>query len=177
MVFSLVLDMNDSRAHPAAYSADEQQFIKYTVARFSAFSNITWDLGDDIDQYRDDQWTHKTGTEIKELDPYEHLATSHPIDNAHQDRTSGWFDFTSFQEWSREQHAFMLGERKKQERLGRIIPQTNEEYGYEDHYPIWAKGAWIGFGRRAAAHSMGHRDGWRLPNDGRNRAQRHERAS
>ncbi len=24
--------------------------------------------------------------------------------------------------------------------LGRIIPQTNEEYGYEDHYPMWAKG-------------------------------------
>jgi hypothetical protein len=34
----------------------------------------------------------------------------------------------------------MLSERKKQEGLGRIIPQTNEEYGYEDHYPLWAKG-------------------------------------
>ncbi|HXA03885.1 MAG TPA: hypothetical protein VNY30_03560, partial [Bryobacteraceae bacterium] len=28
----------------------------------------------------------------------------------------------------------------QQERLGRIIPQTNEEYGYEDHYPMWAQG-------------------------------------
>ncbi|HXZ84835.1 MAG TPA: hypothetical protein VEI82_05040, partial [Myxococcota bacterium] len=26
------------------------------------------------------------------------------------------------------------------ERSGRIIPQTNEEYGYEDHYPMWAQG-------------------------------------
>jgi hypothetical protein len=34
----------------------------------------------------------------------------------------------------------MLGQRKIQEGLGRIIPQTNEEYGYEDHYPIWSKG-------------------------------------
>lgn len=32
-----------------------------------------------------------------------------------------------------------LAERKKQESLGRIIPQTNEEYGYEDHYPLWVK--------------------------------------
>src|SRR5262249_39347719 len=24
-----------------------------------------------------------------------------------------------------------------QESLGRIIPQVNEEYGYEDHYPLW----------------------------------------
>ena len=34
----------------------------------------------------------------------------------------------------------MLAQRKEQERLGRIIPQTNEEYGYEDHYPLWAPG-------------------------------------
>ena len=140
MVFSLVLDMNDSRVHPAPGSADEQRFIKYAIARFSGFSNITWDLGDDLDQYRDDRWTRAMGTRIKEWDPYGHLATSHPVDNVHQDRTSDWFDFTSFQEWSREQHAFMLAERNKQEHLGRIIPQTNEEYGYEDHYPLWAKG-------------------------------------
>jgi hypothetical protein len=140
MIFSLVLDMNDSKAHPGPGSADEHRFIRYAIARFGAFSNITWDLGDDLDQYRDDRWAHATGTLIKEWDPYRHLATSHPVDNVHQDRTSDWFDFTSFQEWSRTQHAFMLAERKRQEGLGRIIPQTNEEYGYEDHYPLWAKG-------------------------------------
>ena len=32
----------------------------------------------------------------------------------------------------------MLESRKLQEKTGRIIPQTNEEYGYEDHYPLWA---------------------------------------
>ena len=140
MIFSLVLDMNDSRVHPAAGSADERRFIRYAIARFGAFSNITWDLGDDLDQYRDDRWTHATGTLIQQWDPYRHLATSHPVDNVHQDRTSDWFDFTSFQEWSRTQHAFMLAQRREQQRLGRIIPQTNEEYGYEDHYPMWAKG-------------------------------------
>ena len=140
MIFSLVLDMNDSRVHPAAGGDDEHRFIQYAIARFGAFSNITWDLGDDLDQYRDDHWTHQTGTLIKEWDPYKHLATSHPVENVHQDRTSEWFDFTSFQEWSRTQHAFMLAERKRQQSLGRIIPQTNEEYGYEDHYPMWAKG-------------------------------------
>jgi hypothetical protein len=140
LVFSLVLDMNDSRVHPAARSADERRFIQYAIARFGAFSNITWDLGDDLDQYRDDRWTHDTGTLIKQSDPYRHLATSHPVDNAHQDRTAEWFDFTSFQEWSRSQHAFMLAKRREQAALGRIIPQTNEEYGYEDHYPLWAMG-------------------------------------
>ncbi len=140
VIFSLVLDMNDSRTHPAAGGPDERRLIRYAVARLGAFSNITWDLGDDLDHFRSEQWTHDTGTWIKQLDPYQHLATSHPVDNRHQDRGSAWFDFTSFQEWSREQHAFMLAQRREQERTGRIIPQTNEEYGYEDHYPLWSKG-------------------------------------
>ena len=107
--------------------------------RFAAFSNITWDMGDDLDSYRDEKWTHETGTMIQELDPAKHLETSHPAgSNDHQDRTSPWFGFTSYQEWSRNQHPLMLASRKLQEKTGRIIPQTNEEYGYEDHYPHWA---------------------------------------
>ena len=140
MIISLVLDMNDGKVHPAAGGEDEHRFIHYAIDRFAAFSNITWDLGDDLDQYRDDRWTHQTGGLIKQWDPYRHLATSHPVDNVHQDRASDWFDFTSFQEWSRSQHAFMLSERRQQQATGRIIPQTNEEYGYEDHYPLWAQG-------------------------------------
>ena len=140
MIMSLVLDMNDNKVHPAAGGEDERRFIRYAIARFGAFSNLTWDLGDDLERYRSDAWTHETGTLIKAWDPYQHLATSHPVDNVHQDRTSAWFDFTSFQQWSREQHAFILKQRRLQAQTGRIIPQTNEEYGYEDHYPIWAPG-------------------------------------
>jgi uncharacterized protein DUF4038/uncharacterized protein DUF5060 len=140
MIISVVLDMGDGKVHPAPASENEYRFIHYAVNRFGAFSNITWDLGDDLDHYRDDKWTHDTGTLIKKWDPYRHLATSHPVDNTHQDRTSDWFDFTSFQEWSRDQHNYMLSQRKQQEQTGRIIPQTNEEYGYEDHYPLWSRG-------------------------------------
>jgi hypothetical protein len=140
MIISLVLDMNDSRVHPAAGSEDERRFIRYAIDRFGAFSNITWDLGDDLDSYRDEKWTHDTGTFIQQEDPYKHLETSHPaVSNEHQDRVSSWFSFTSYQEWSRNQHSLMLESRKLQEKTGRIIPQTNEEYGYEDHYPHWAE--------------------------------------
>src|SRR5205823_12751736 len=115
MIISVVLDMGDNKVHPAPASDNEYRFIRYAVDRFGAFSNITWDLGDDLDHYRDDKWTHDTGTLIKKWDPYRHLATSHPVDNAHQDRTSDWFDFTSFQAWSRDQHKCMLSQRKRQE--------------------------------------------------------------
>lgn len=138
MIISVVLDMNDNKVHPAAGSEDERRFIRYAVSRFSAFSNITWDLGDDMEGYRDDQWVHDTGTLIEQWDPYHHLATSHPMKTVHQDRASEWFGFTSYQDWSRKQHALMLESRELQKKTGRIIPQTNEEYGYEDHYPMWA---------------------------------------
>ncbi len=75
---------------------------------------------------------------LEQWDPYHHLATSHPVNTIYQDRGSRWFGFTSYQDWSRSQHALMLASRKLQEQTGRIIPQTNEEYGYEDHYPLWA---------------------------------------
>ena len=139
MNISLVLDMNDSKVHPEAGGEDEHRFVRYAIDRFGAFSNITWDMGDDLDSYRDEKWTHDTGTMIEHLDPWKHLETSHPArSNDHQDRTSSWFSFTSYQEWSRKQHELMLASRKLQEQTGRIIPQTNEEYGYEDHYPHWA---------------------------------------
>lgn len=144
MNISLVLDMNDGRVHPDAGSEDEKRFIHYAVARLAAFSNITWDLGDDRERFRDDTWEHDTGTYLVQLDPYHHLATDHPVDvvvngnSVHQDRASAWFGFTSYQEWSRNQHALMLQSRQFQLQTGRIVPQTNEEYGYEDHYPVWA---------------------------------------
>ena len=138
VIISVVVDMNDNKVHPAAGSEDERRFIRYAVDRFSAFSNITWDLGDDLEGYRDEKWTHDTGTLIEQWDPYHHLATSHPIKTIYQDRRSKWFGFTSYQDWSRQQHKLMLESRELQKKAGRIIPQTNEEYGYEDHYPKWA---------------------------------------
>ena len=138
VIISAILDISTHHTQPAAGSEDERRYIRYALARLSAFSNITWDLGDDLDSYRDEKWTHETGTFIHENDPYRHLATSHPVHPEHQDRASAWFGFTSIQDWSRIQHEFMLEQRRIQLKTGRIIPQTNEEYGYEDHYPRWA---------------------------------------
>ena len=137
-IISVILDISDGRVHPGAGGDDERRYIRYAAARLSAFSNITWDLGDDLDSFRDEKWAHETGTLLEGWDPYRHLATSHPVHTEHQDRASEWFGFTSLQDWSRTQHALMLESRRLQSLTGRIIPQTNEEYGYEDHYPKWA---------------------------------------
>lgn len=138
VIISVVLGWNDTRVHPSAGSEDERRFLRYAVARLASFPNITWDLGDDLDGFRTDAWTHETGMFLYHLDPYHHLATSHPMDNRHQDRSASWFGMTSFQQWNRPLHAWILEQRAKQTATGRIIPQVNEEYGYEDHYPEWA---------------------------------------
>jgi hypothetical protein len=138
MIISVILDISTHAAQARAGSEDERRYIRYAVARLSAFSNITYDLGDDLDSFRDEKWAHETGTLIESWDPYKHLASSHPVHREHQDRASDWFGFTSIQNWSHQQHALMLEEREIQKKTGRIIPQANEEYGYEDHYPHWA---------------------------------------
>jgi hypothetical protein len=138
MIISAVLEISTHHAQAVAGSEDERRNIHYAVARLSAFSNLTYDLGDDLDSFRDEKWAHETGTLIESWDPYQHLASSHPVHREHQDRTADWFGFTSIQDWSRQQHALMLEERQIQMKTGRIIPQANEEYGYEDHYPLWA---------------------------------------
>src|SRR5947209_11397724 len=114
MIISVVLDWNDSPVHPAAGSADEWRYFRYAAARLSAYSNITWDLGDDISLYRSLAWSHEAGTRLEKWDPYRHLASDHPVDNAQQDRASTWFGFTSFQQWPRPLHQWMLDQRRQQ---------------------------------------------------------------
>jgi Protein of unknown function (DUF4038)/Domain of unknown function (DUF5060) len=140
VIISVIQDISTHKAQPVEYSEDERRYLRYMVARLSAFSNITYDLGDDMDSFRDEKWVHATGMLIESWDPYKHLGTSHPVHREHQDRASEWFGFTSIQDWRRPQHALMLEEREIQKKTGRIVPQTNEEYGYEDHYPHWAPG-------------------------------------
>ncbi|HVN81509.1 MAG TPA: DUF4038 domain-containing protein [Terriglobia bacterium] len=139
MLFSVVFDIGDSPVHPADGSEDELRYFRYTVARLSAFSNLTWDLGNGSDWYRKwPSWANQMGTQIKKWDPYKHLDSVHTEDVQNQPRSSEWFDMTLVQWWTRPLHNWMLAQRREQIRLGRIIPQVNEEYGYEDHYPTWS---------------------------------------
>jgi hypothetical protein len=130
---------------------DEQRYYQYAVARFAAFSNVMWDVTNEYRLFRDNAWAEKMGTFIKEHDPYGHLISVH----GHGDfrfQTSSWADFAMYQSWDeRGGYAFMLNNRKKQAATGRVIPQVNEEYGYEDHYPTW------GGNRRAPARSADSR--------------------
>ena len=115
---------------------EEQRYYRYTVARLAAFENLMWDLANEYRHFRDDPWAEKMGAFVKECDPYDHLTSVH----GHGDfrfRKSPWANFAMYQSWDEHGgYPFMLKNRREQAATGRPMPQINEEYGYEDHYPF-----------------------------------------
>ncbi len=114
-----------------ADSAEELLYYRYAVARFAAFSNVTWDLGNEYNFHRKaPEWADRMGHQVKAWDPYDHLASAHNV--THRTPQSTWLDMQLIQRWDSGQNAFMLSQREAQERTGYVIPQINEESGYED---------------------------------------------
>lgn len=158
MVVSIIfyLDGKDPGVDPFGKARmgceEEQRYYRYGVARLAAFSNVMWDVANEYRFLRDDSWAEKMGALVKAHDPYQHLTSIH----GHGDfrfRTSPWADFAMYQKWDEAGgHDFMLKNRQSQAATGRPMPQINEEYGYEDHYP----GKWGG-GRKAPARSADNR--------------------
>ena len=130
---------------------DEQRYYRYAVARLAAFSNVMWDVTNEYHLFRNDKWTDQMGAFIRQCDPYDHVMSVHghakfPF------RTSEWADFAMYQSWDEHGgYRFMLNNRLQQQKTGRPMPQVNEEYGYEDHYPTW------GGGRKVPARSADNR--------------------
>ena len=118
-----------------AGSAEEDLYYRYGVARLAAFSNVTWDLGNEYNFHRPaPAWADEMGAKVKLWDPYDHLCSAHNV--THRTPHSTWCDIQLIQHWDAGQNVFMLGQREEQKKTGRIIPQINEEYGYED---LWEK--------------------------------------
>ena len=114
---------------------DEQRYYRYAAARLAAFSNVMWDVSNEYRLFRDDAWAETMGTFLKSCDPYQHLASVHGFGDF-RFRTSAWADYALYQRW--DEHGgydFMRKNRAEQDAAGRPMPQVNEEYGYEDHYP------------------------------------------
>ena len=110
-----------------AEGEDELRYYRYAVDRFAAFSNVTWDLGNEHDFHRNGFWTDHMAMMIRDrLDPYGHLLGVHnKIYHKH------WNDMQLIQDWDAGLNARFNEYRRKQHASGRVIPQVNEEYGYE----------------------------------------------
>ncbi len=120
---------------------DEQRYYRYVVARLAAFDNVMWDVTNEWHLFRNEAWVEQMGRLIKDCDPYDHLTSVHGK-GVFPFRTSSWADFAMYQSWDEHGgYGFMLKNRQEQVKTGRPMPQVNEEYGYEDHYPYpWGEG-------------------------------------
>ncbi|MBE7499438.1 MAG: DUF4038 domain-containing protein [Verrucomicrobiales bacterium] len=135
-----------------ADSEEERLYYRYGVARLAAFSNVTWDLGNEYNFHREaPDWADRTGPLVKEWDPYDHLTSAYNV--AHLTPKSTWLDMQLLQRWDSGQTAYMLARRAAQEKPGHILPQINEEYGHED---LWEKHP----GHRAA--ETRRKDAWEI---------------
>jgi hypothetical protein len=133
-------------------NSDEQRYYAYAAARLAAFSNVEWCLTNEWKLFRPDAWADIVGEFLSSQDPYHHISSVHGH-GVFPFRESSWVTHALFQVW--DEHGgydWALQQRAEQAATGRIIPQVNEEYGYEDHYP----GPW-GEGRVAPARSADNR--------------------
>ncbi len=125
----MLMDRGINDAPPQG-SELEKRYYRYAVARYGAFSNVMWDLGNEHNEYRNPGWANEMGGLIKKWDCYEHLTSAHGYDAFAYDLEQ-WADFAIYQRWGDGQNEFMLAQRADAIAKGRIIPQVNEEYGYE----------------------------------------------
>ena len=120
---------------------DERRYFQYAVARLASFYNVEWCVTNEWELYRPNEWCDILGELIAEEDPYGHLCAVHGHGH-YPFRKSAWSTHALFQSWDEHgSYVFMLKNREEQLATGRPIPQINEEYGYEDHYPVpWGNG-------------------------------------
>lgn len=154
MVISIIFYVDGARSGVDPFGKarmggeDEQRYYRDAVARLAAFSNAMWDVTNEYHLFRNEEWTNKMGAFIRQCDAYDHVMSVHGH-GQFPFRTSEWADFAMYQSWDEHGgYRFMLNHRLQQQKTGRPMPQVNEEYGYEDHYPV----AWGG-GRKAPARS------------------------
>jgi hypothetical protein len=127
----------------------EKRYYRYTAARFGAFSNVMWDLCNEYKNFTEysaafyaDQWARMIGPYLRSCDPWKHCTSIHGHETFNF-RDAEWVDFAMYQYWDAPGGCiFMLNNRELQKCSGRIMPQVNEEYGYESAYPEFPVGVY-----------------------------------
>jgi hypothetical protein len=123
----------------------EEAYYRYAVARLGGYSNVMWDVTNEWHLFRDEKWVNHFGDLIRKEDSGGHLISVHGRGDFPFYK-SEWADFAMYQMWDDGAYKFLRKGRELAERAGKPMPQINEEYGYEDHYP----GPWGGGKKKPA---------------------------
>jgi hypothetical protein len=122
-------------------NADELRYYAYAAARYGAYENLMWDIANEYHLFRTVAWADKMGNFLKQQDTGNHMISVHGSSDF-PFRKSPWVDCVLYQSWDEcGGYDFMMNQHRLQAETGRLLPQVNEEYGYEGHYSVWGCGA------------------------------------
>ena len=116
---------------PSAGSTNEDRYYRYAVARYAAFSNVTFDLGNEHNEYRSvPAWANRLGALVMGWNPYDNLVSAHAYaDHVYKNDPpdTDWCGWQEFQQYgtASENNAHIIANRDAPQ------PLINEEYGYE----------------------------------------------
>ncbi len=137
IVSHLMISVQNKRVNwPEHYTADDDQYWRYVVARYQAYGNLVWDVGKESYNFKR-RWDdagyalNRVGL-IRDVDAYGHLVTVHdavggsaayssPIDDA--------TDFVSDQIHLSDSHRYYREAARRFRTMDK--PYMNIEYGYE----------------------------------------------
>ena len=116
-------------------SEDEYRYYRYAVARLAAYSNITWDIGNEHDFHRAVPfWANGLGEFVSKSDPYGHLVAAH--NKFYRSGRRSWVGMQLLQIWDAGLNEHLAERRREQAETGAMVPHVIEEYGYED---LWER--------------------------------------
>jgi CubicO group peptidase (beta-lactamase class C family) len=111
---------------PAKYSAEEERYFRYVVARYQGYSNVVWDFSKEAHNEKDFLLQRRLIGLIRSEDQYGHLVT------AHDDDMYYWTpEFNSSLDFRTDQQHSLWSEMIAFDRAIRKYPVVNSEFGYE----------------------------------------------
>ncbi len=118
----------------------EWLFFRYAIDRLAAFTNLTWNLGNEYDEFHSEDWADEMGARIKAADPYGHLLTAHQSSSDFRHAGDAWADSVCLQAYAggtavtvRTDWEVLRAQISRFFAFGK--PIVNDEYGYEAPYP------------------------------------------
>ncbi|MBI1853884.1 MAG: DUF4038 domain-containing protein [Planctomycetes bacterium] len=130
----------------------DAEWLLYRTAidRLAAYTNVTWNLGNEYDSYHSENWANEMGARIKGYDPYRHLLTAHPSGAHFRHGRDAWADMICLQAYA---GGTPVTVRTDWNALAESVasalsfgkPVVVDEYGYEVPYPpdVVRKSHWV----------------------------------
>jgi uncharacterized protein DUF4038/uncharacterized protein DUF5060/collagenase-like protein with putative collagen-binding domain/3-keto-disaccharide hydrolase len=118
----------------------EWRYFRYAIDRLGAFTNVTWNLGNEYPEYHSPNWANLMGDRVKSYDPYGHILTAHVSNAVFPHTGNAWADTVCLQAYAggsavtvRQQWNVLKAAISGYLASGK--PTIDDEYGYEPPYP------------------------------------------